>query len=230
MSMIRQVRRGFFLILWFLFSAVRAWPARSLPNRASDAPRVREAIMLHLPSAGRDFRYGVGCLAGPAGTSCSSVISCRPSKETNDLKERSTMKSRTTATLLLANIHATAVERMSACAEKARGELISSQLAWALCNRRYDPGDIPPITVAALDCGGFHTGAVEVARTGFPPTGSHPNLRAAARGPRPPARVSDSHKPWFVRSSNCGRSVAAIALTRIGVGDLRGVFSWTTFP
>jgi len=155
--------------------------------------------MLHLPSAGRDFRYGVGCLAGPARTSCSSAISCRPSKETNDLKERSTMKSRTTATLLLANIHATAVERMSACAEKARGELISSQLAWALCNRRYDPGDIPPITVAALDCGGFHTGAVEVARTGFPPTGSHPNLRAAARGPRPPARVSDSHKPWLVR-------------------------------
>ena len=33
MSMIRQVRRGFFLILWFLFSAVRAWPARSLANR-----------------------------------------------------------------------------------------------------------------------------------------------------------------------------------------------------
>ena len=42
--------------------------------------------MLHLPSAGRDFRYGVGCLAGPARTSCSSAISCRPSKETNDIE------------------------------------------------------------------------------------------------------------------------------------------------
>lgn len=66
MAMIRQVRRSIFLIFWFLFSAVRAWPARLLANRSSDGPRVREAIMLHLPLAGREFRYGVELNLWPA--------------------------------------------------------------------------------------------------------------------------------------------------------------------
>jgi hypothetical protein len=60
MATVRQVRRGLFLTLWFLFSIVaRVWPSRLSPRRPTSDPRVEPAIMLRLPSLAQQVGYGL---------------------------------------------------------------------------------------------------------------------------------------------------------------------------
>ena len=66
MATVRQFRRTILVVLWFLFSVVRAWPSRLTAFRSAVSFPSNEAIVLHLPSGMRPVRYGLQLSVRPA--------------------------------------------------------------------------------------------------------------------------------------------------------------------
>jgi hypothetical protein len=67
MATVRQVRTSLVLFLWFILSALRAWPSRVFNPRPTNGTNVQQGLMFHIPLSRKNVGYGLEVRLNPAG-------------------------------------------------------------------------------------------------------------------------------------------------------------------